>query len=280
MPIPITTTAAKAKKLKAMHIPGTPLLLANIYDATSARTVASLSGCKALATASYALAQSINKKDETLTLDDNLSLARPIAAVAAELDLPLTVDIQDGYAGAGDMRRLREVVELVITELGAAGVNLEDSWHDSTAGEMMPNAEALLRIKTVLQTAAELGVPDFVVNARSDSYMMGLSLDESIRRGKEYLQAGATTVFVFWPSGAEMKREDVQRVIDEFGGMVNISPRLGTGLTTKDLARMGVARVSVGPQLYLAASETKEKGLAHDAMLGVLREKANEVFGA
>lgn len=262
--MPVTGTAATASKatlFKSLHhTPTKPLLLANAYDATSARIIASLPGCRALATASYALALSIGKTDETLTLEDNISLCRPIAAVAHEFNLPLTVDIQDGYAGPGDHAELRSVIEKVILELGAVGVNLEDSWHESTSGDMVPEDEAIERIKTVIRTARELGVVDFVVNARSDTFLMGGSLDESIRCGKRYLdEGGAETVFIFWPRNKEMEKADVQKVIDELGGRVNVSCRLGGQLTTRELGEMGAARVSVGPQVFLAAAEAIKK---------------------
>ncbi|KAK0710091.1 phosphoenolpyruvate phosphomutase-domain-containing protein, partial [Lasiosphaeria miniovina] len=253
----------KATALKALHVPGTPLRLANVYDAASARAVAALPGCRALATASYALAQMIGKTDETISLDDTISLVRPIAAVATDpnTNLPLTVDLQDGYAGPGDMARLREVVRLAITELGAAGANIEDSWHENAAGEMMGEDEAVVRIGAVLGAAAELGVRDFVLNARSDTFHAGApgGLDESIRRGKRYLRAGATTVFILWPRAAEMRAEDVRRAADELGGMVNVTYRRGGTLTAAHLARLGVARISMGPHLYLVAAEARSK---------------------
>lgn len=280
MTLPIKETAARATAFKALHIPGDPLLLANVYDALSARTVASLPACKALATASYALAQSIGKRDETLTLEDQLSLVAPIAAVAASSHLPLTLDIQDGYASAGDYDGLAQVVQRFVTEFGAVGINLEDSWHDQEGGEatIMSEEEAVRRVETALRAARELGVDDFVVNARSDTFLKGGQLDESIRRAKRYLEAGATTAFIFWPRTKEMKVEDVQRVIDELGGMANIGCRLGGGITTSDLARMGVARVSVGPQLYLAVAGAGET-VGDDGAIPTIVRKANEVFG-
>lgn len=259
----ITALAAQAKTFKALHIPGTPLLLANVYDATSARIVGSLPECRALASASYALAKTIGVEDNELTLDQNLALLKPIAAVAHELNLPFTIDIQDGY---GD--RLEEVIRRVITELGAVGVNLEDSYHDTL--KIMGEDEALDRVKRTLKVAAEVGVPDFVVNARSDTFLLGGELDVSIQRGKKFLEAGATTVYIFWPRDKEMVESDVKRVIDELDGKTNIQPRKvspvqSKALTSADLARLGTARVSVGPQLYLAAA-------------ALLTAAANEVF--
>ncbi|KAK5657176.1 hypothetical protein OQA88_3233 [Cercophora sp. LCS_1] len=277
MPVPISTTANHAKTLKSLHIPGTPLLLANAYNATSASIIASHPSCCALATASYAFADIISKKDETLTLEDNLSQCRPIAAIAAERNLPLTVDIQDGYAPSGAYDILAGNAKRFINELGAAGFNLEDSWHES--GEVMGETEAIERIKTVVETAKKMGVDDFVVNARSDTFFMGGELEESIRRGRLYLEAGATTVFIFWPRAREMLREDVKRVIDAFRGMVNIGCRLGSGLTTAELAGMGAARASVGPQLWLAEKGARGKGLEEEQVKMVVEERIGEVFG-
>jgi 2-methylisocitrate lyase-like PEP mutase family enzyme len=252
-PVPsIEAVAAQATAFKSLHIPGKPLVLANAYDATSARIIGSLPECRALASASWALAKTIGTDDEKLTLEQNFTLLAPIAAVARELNLPFTVDIQDGY---GD--QLDEVIRRVITELGAVGVNLEDSHHEN--GKMMDEAEAVERVRRAVQVAAEAGVPDFVVNARSDTFLMGGDLDESIRRGKKYLEAGATTVYVFWHPSKEMVEADVKKVIDGLDGRANIQPRKASpvqtkALTTADIAKLGAARVSVGPQLYLAAT--------------------------
>ncbi|KAJ4290024.1 hypothetical protein N0V88_006825 [Collariella sp. IMI 366227] len=100
-----TATGARAAHFKSLHVPGAPLLLANVYDAISARAVGSLPQCRALASASWALAKSIGIDDEQLTREQNLALLQPIAAVARQLGLPLTVDIQDGYG-----EELEEVV--------------------------------------------------------------------------------------------------------------------------------------------------------------------------
>lgn len=267
MPTPsIPALAARATAFKSLHTPGTPLILANAYDATSARIIGSLPGCRALASASYALAKSIGIADEQLTLEQNLALVAPIAAVAHDLGLPLTVDIQDGYGG-----RLDEVITRVITELGAVGANLEDSLHDEEGGRIMEESVAVGRVARAAEIARELGVGDFVLNARSDTFFKGGDLEESIRLGKKYLEAGATTVYVIWPAGRDIVEEDVKRVIDELGGRVNIAPRKASQVQTKalataDLARLGAARVSVGPLLYFAAT-------------AALTAAANEVLG-
>src|ERR1700712_1066977 len=101
----VPATNAEAQSFKALHVPGQPLLLANVHDAASARVVAALPGCKALATASYSVALANGTNDADLDLDTYLGVVRDIAAVARSTGKPLTVDLQDGY---GD--RLEEAV--------------------------------------------------------------------------------------------------------------------------------------------------------------------------
>lgn len=251
-----TNDAAKA--FKALHVPGTPLVLANVYDETSARVIASLPDCKALATASYAVAVANGTQDPDLDLDTNLAAVGRIAAVARAAGKPLTVDLQDGY---GD--RLEEAVRAVVAA-GAVGINLEDSDHSTSA--VMDDATAVSRVRRALDAAAAAGVPDFVVNARADSHLHGADLGESIRRGKLFLEAGATTVFIFRAPGV-FTSDEVARMVRELGGRVNISMRLPSAsapsdvklLTSRELGELGVARISVGPQTYFAVAEALKK---------------------
>jgi 2-methylisocitrate lyase-like PEP mutase family enzyme len=245
-------TNEAAKAFKALHIPGKPLLLANIYDVTSARFVASLPECKALATASYAIAKVNGLEDPQLDLKTHIKDIREIAAVAREAQKPLTVDLQEGY---GD--QLEEAVKAMI-DLGVVGINLEDSLRDAT---MMNETTAIERIERALAIAKDVGVPDFVVNARSDSYLKANNLDESIRRGKLYLEAGATCVFIIGPNMQGSTREEVTKMVEGLDGRVNIAMRITKPgqeegvLAATDLAQIGISRVSVGPQLWLAAAE-------------------------
>jgi len=256
MSSPTLSLAARATAFKALHRPLHPLVLANVFDATSAALVAALPQTAALATASYAMALALGTTDPELTLDAHLAALQPIAAVARRTGKLLTVDLQSGY---GD--RLADAVRAVMREpIGASGINLEDS--EQATGAILGEDEAVARIETALRVAREEGVPDFVVNARSDSFVRGGTLEEAVRRGRRYLAAGATTAYVFWQAGKPMDEESVAFAVRELGGMVNLAPRLGAGgkgLTTNDLKRLGVARVSVGPQIYLAAAAALKK---------------------
>ncbi|KAF2265761.1 PEP phosphonomutase-like protein [Lojkania enalia] len=239
-----------AKALKALHTPSNPLILANVWDAISAKSVAALPNCKALATASYAIAAAAGLEDPQLTLQANLAAARAVASVSKSANKPLTVDFQDGW---GD--ELEEGVREVI-KIGAVGINLEDYGRDVDGGKggLYEIEVAKERIRRVMRVAVEEEVPDFVVNARTDALLVGLGIKDAIERGKAYLEAGASNVFIW--GGRErggMTRAEVEEASKALAGRLNVSMIriLPGGLTVKDLSEIGVARISVGPQLML-----------------------------
>jgi 2-methylisocitrate lyase-like PEP mutase family enzyme len=243
-----------AKAFKALHVSGKPILLANVYDATSARIVGSLPNAKALATASWAVAAANGTADNKLTLATQLKALRPIAEVAHELGKPLSVDIQDGYED-----ELENAIKQII-ELGAVGINLEDTNHYVEGETALLDVDvAAERVRRVLAVAKKEGVDDFVVNARSDAWWYGKPIEETITRGQRYLEAGATTIFVFSPKG--YKAEEITALVKGFDGKLNVGGQVAPpgqevkGLGVAKLAELGVARLSLGPQLYLIAEQ-------------------------
>lgn len=243
-----------AQTLKALHQPGKPLILANIYDILSTEAVGSLPSCKALATASYAVARASGTTDDDMTLSTNLAAVEGIGKVALRLQKPLTVDLQDAYGA-----ELEDAVKGVI-DRGAVGINLEDC--DKATNEMYPVDEAADRVKLALAVAKKAGVPDFVINARCDTLLHGGEMDEVVARGRKYLAAGATTVFVFGGSARGVSRAEVARMVHEFNGRLNVSMRIGApdALGVSELAKIGVARISVGPAIqFMAMEHFKEK---------------------
>ena len=237
-----------AQAFKALHQPGSPLMLANVYDGLSARAVASLPIAKALATASYAVARANGTLDDNMDLETNLSAVRHIAAVAREFNKPLTVDIQDAY---GD--KLEEAITRLVN-IGVVGVNLEDA--DKTTQKMHSPKVATERVKRALAAAAAAGVQDFVINARCDTLIHGGEIDEVISRGKAYLDAGATTVFVWGGSNRGLARDEVKQLVDAFRGQLNVSLKMSPdGLKIAQLAEIGVARISIGPSLQFMAMD-------------------------
>lgn len=269
-----------AKTLKALHKPGQPLILPNVWDAPSLGMLVSVNDAaadtenkpvRAVATTSWALANARGVKDEDLTAEQNLEAIRTLVPLATQAGLPLTADLQDGYG-----ERIREVVTSAVG-YGVAGANLEDSipsagFGRGIAGSLYTVGDAAARIRSALQAAADAGVPDFVVNARCDIFMLddAPELDDETRmrealvRGKAYLAAGATTVFLWGGPARGLRTAEVHKLVAELGGRVAVMlPSKEGGHSTAELAKIGVARISVGPWLYLVAMNAFKECATH-----------------
>ncbi|KAF2843824.1 carboxyphosphonoenolpyruvate phosphonomutase-like protein [Patellaria atrata CBS 101060] len=234
-----------AQDLRALHKPGEPLILGNVYDGATASIVTSLPSVKAVATASFAIAATYGLNDNDMTREQNLAGIRKVASVVSKAGVPLTADLQDGYDN------VKETIRLAI-EAGAVGCNLEDVNNETE--ELRAVDDAVSRIKSALEAAAEAGVPDFALNARTDVLGFGGTIDDAIERGNAYLAAGANTVFVWGgPKGRGVAREEIVQLCEAFDGRLNVLKRIAPGfLTVPELKEIGVARISVGPGLYLA----------------------------
>lgn len=237
--------APLATCLRALHIPSRPLLLTNVHDGATASLALSHPSTTAIATASYAIALAQGTNDAALTQPENLAGIRAVTRVVARErpDVPVTADVQDGYASVSET--IRKVLDL-----GVVGVNLEDV--SSETGELYPEEEAAARVAEAVRTAAKAGVEDFVVNARTDVLGFGGRVEDAVRRGKSFLEAGACTVFVWGgPGGRGVRDDEVRELVKGLRGRVSVKMNLKAGmLTAKQLGEMGVARVSVGPELY------------------------------
>ena len=246
-----------AKRLKSLHVSGQPLLLANVWDASSTKAIASHSSTKAIATASYAIAMMHGVEDADLTLDLNLKgiemVAQGLRNAGKVEAVPLTADLQDGYADPAET--IRKAVEL-----GVVGCNLEDADNSKPQLTLRSTEESVSRIQAVLKAAKEAGVPDFVVNARTDIFGKEGTVDDVIARGKAYLDAGATTVFV-WGVGKHIITEgEVKKMVDAFEGRLAVQPG---DIGIKRLRELGVARISVGPLLWRKSIKVvQDEGLA------------------
>lgn len=240
----------KAQQFRSLHRPGKPLVLANIYDASTAEIVASNPSSEAVATASFAIAAVHGLDDDDLDLETNLTVLRRVAPIAAKHNKPITVDLQDGY---GD--RLEQAIESIIAA-GASGCNLED--RDNGTGKLFPHDQAVERVKRAIASATKAGVPNFAVNARSDAVIVNDDVDDAIARGKAYLAAGANTAFIWGgPKRGGLTRAEVEKISKALDGRLNVIKSLSSGgLTVQEIADIGVARISVGPQLYRKAMAT------------------------
>lgn len=246
---PTTTTNDRALALKALYEAPEILRVVNVWDAVSARVVASLPQTKAIATAGHSIAASFGYEDGGMPLELALSGARTIAET---VDLPVTADLDDGYDEPG------ETVRRAIG-FGVVGANVED--------RMRPFDEAVARVRAITKAAEEEGVA-FQLNARTDALFLGENLSpderiaEAVSRGRAFLDAGAALVFV---PGA-VTREVVERLVDGIGwGKVSVIGLPGA-LPASEYERLGVARISYGP-------------LPQRAALLALRDLATDLYG-
>lgn len=243
---------------RSLHNPNNPLVLTNIHDAATASLIANHPSTRAIATGSYAVAASQGIPDGDLSLPQNLATIRSIASVLkrnelpfhedptdTSLKIPLTVDIQDGYDDVA--LTIKEIIKL-----GVVGCNLEDL--DTKTGQLRSLPDAVHRIQTALRAAAESGVPDFVINARTDvlGCLESDTIEDAIERGKAFLNAGPCTVFVWGGAGGRgVSRDEVGRLVKAFEGKLNVKANLREGfLTVGELRKLGMARISLGPELY------------------------------
>ncbi|KAJ5368696.1 uncharacterized protein N7496_008456 [Penicillium cataractarum] len=242
-----------AKHFRTLHNPKDPLILTNIYDASTASLIASLPTTRAIATASFAVAATLGVNDEDLTKAQNLSALKSIIAAVHRINpaLPVTVDLQDGYGN--DLPALAATIKEAIV-LGAVGCNLEDM--DNAAGTLRPLDEAVARVRTVVEAAREAGCPDFALNARTDvlfqeggrwrMFLLGV--------GRFWRRELARCLFGGGPGGRGVSREEVEVLVREFKGMVNVKMNLREGfLGVQEIRELGVARVSLGPELWKCA---------------------------
>lgn len=252
--------AADADLLRGLHHGPRPLLLANAWDAASARMVQDL-GLPAVATSSGAVAASLGYDDgEAMTAEVAFAA---VARVARAVDVPVTADIEAGYALAP------EALVDCLLDAGAVGCNLEDSDHGNP-GALVDAEQQAERIDAVMAAARARGV-ELVVNARIDVHLLGIGepdtrVAEMLRRGRLYLAAGAACVF---PIGVS-DEATIRALVEGLDGPVNVFLRPGVP-TLAALAAMGVARISVGSTLFRsalrAARATAEELLAEHAAL-------------
>ena len=223
---------ADAAALRALHVPGSPLVLPNAWDPVSARLVAD-AGFPVVATSSVAVAQSQGSADhEVLTADEALDAAKRIIDA---VPVPVTVDFEAGYSLDPGL------IAEGLLRIGAAGCNLEDSDHRNQ-GSLVDASVHAARIAGVRATAGG----SLVINARVDTFARRLpnARDEAIERGKRYLDAGADCVYPITVSD----EEDVAALVAALGVVnVNLAPR---SCSVARFAELGVARISVGSGLH------------------------------
>lgn len=241
----------KAEHFRALHVPGEPLVLFNVWDPGSARAVAA-AGAAALATGSWSVANAHGFSDgEQMPLDLALDNLRRIVAATT---LAVSIDLESGYgespADVGDTVR-RAIAA------GAVGCNLEDSY--PADGRLRAIDEQVERLRSARRSSAQAGL-GFFLNARTDVFLRAPREGHSdelvmqvLERAHAYASAGADGLFV--PGLADVD------LIALLAGRSPLPVNIMVGEATpplRVLAEQGVARVSHGPGPYAAAMRALE----------------------
>jgi len=250
--------ASKFESFAALHVPGDPLVLYNIWDVGSAQAVGR-AGAKALATGSHPVGDALGFGDgQKVPLPFVFDNARRIAQA---VDLPLTVDFEGAYS-TDPQEGGRNVAALKAT--GGVGCNFEDQVIGGAKdnGGVHPLDLQVKRIAAIRSAVGE----DFFINARTDLFLKVKEqddrlVDQVIERGKAYADAGASGFFV--PRLADPRQ--VERVVRDVPLPLNLIAFPGAP-PKAEWAAAGVARISHGPFPHRALMATLEE-MARAAML-------------
>lgn len=243
------STLTKAEALKALHEAPEILRVVNVWDAISARTVADLPGTRAIATAGHSIAASHGFADGKIPFDVALTA---VARIVAATDLPVTADLDAGFGDPGES--VRRAIGV-----GVVGANVED--------RLVPLTEAVANVEAIVRVAEQEGAP-FQLNARTDALVRGgdrpltQSLDDAVERGRAFLDAGASLVFV----PGMLDRESTQRLVAGLGPRRLSVIGVPGALTAAEYEELGVARISYGP-------------LTQRVALRALRDLATDLYG-
>ncbi|GGS35315.1 isocitrate lyase/PEP mutase family protein [Actinokineospora fastidiosa] len=269
---------AKASAFKALHAEGV-LVLPNAWDAGSAALIAR-SGARAVATTSGGVSWALGRPDgQALTREE---MAGQVRRICAAVDLPVTADIEGGYGPDPD--DVAATVAAVI-DAGAVGVNIEDSV--APGQPLFGIDEQSRRLRAARSAAEAAGVPDLVVNARTDVYLFGIGAEEGrfddvVARGQAYADAGADCLFV--PGLVDL--EAVAALVKAVPLPVNVMAGPGAPTVT-EFEAAGARRVSVGTAISQAAYSLAQRVAVELVEHGTYGELAgaldymslNSVFG-
>lgn len=242
---------SKADEFLSLHVPGSPLLMPNAWDAGSAKVLASL-GFPALATTSSGYAATLGRLDGQVTRDEVIAHA---AALVEAVEVPVSADLEAGFAGT--TAEVEETFRLAVAA-GLAGGSIEDY-----AGNEKDTIYSIEEAAERVAAAAGAAGDQFVLTARAENHIRGRDdLDDTIARLQAYQEAGADVLF----APGVIAVEDVRRLVDAVDRPVNVLLLPG-GPSVPELAEAGAARISVGGAFAFAA-------------LGAVKRAAEELLGA
>ena len=271
------TQAQKAATFETLHKRDGAFVIPNPWDVGSARLLEN-AGFEALATSSAGYAFSVGKADNAVGREDTLAHA---AAVAAATDLPLSIDLENGFGDSPES--VAETIRLAAAT-GAVGGSIEDATGRQD-DPIYERALAIERIRAAAEVVRELPFP-FMLTARAENYLVGKpDLADTIERLQQYQEAGADVLYA--PGITNIN--DIARLVSSVDRPVNVLMGLqGVKLTLAELSSVGVKRVSVGSGLaraalgafLRAANEMREHGSFTFAEDAVPYRTINSIFSS
>lgn len=235
------SVAEKRRAFHELHVAGC-FVIPNPWDAGSARYLQSL-GFKALATTSSGFAWSRARHDNGITRELALEHLRDIVAAT---DLPVNADFESGFAR--DAAGITESVRLAV-ETGVAGLSIEDSTDDASK-PLFEIGEAVERMRAARKAIDKAGGGTLLVG-RCEGFIAGRpDLDETIARLRAYSDAGADCLYA---PGVRARDQIAAMVATVAPKPFNLLVGWASELTIRDIASLGVRRVSVGGALARSA---------------------------
>ena len=247
----------KTTQLKQLLLSRNALPCPGVYDALSARMVETC-GFQACQISGFGIsASSLGMTDASFTSLEEV--VRITSNIVRAVSIPVMTDADTGYGNAVNVWWTTKRLE----ETGAAGMNLEDQCLPKRCGHMegkqlIALEEMVGKIKAAVDARED---PDFVINARTDAASV-YGIDEAIRRGNAYLDAGADMVFVESPASVD----EIKKAIREIHGPVSINMLEGgrtPRLTFEELRELGAARVSCPMLTSLISAYALKRGLTY-----------------
>ena len=234
--------SGKATRFSALHQGPRAFLIANAWDAGSARILAGL-GFQALATSSGACAGVLGKRDGQVTREEALDHAR---AIVQATDLPVSADLEKGF---GDTPAAAAETIRLAGQVGLVGGSIEDASGDKDK-PLYDGGHATERVAAAVQAARSLPFP-FTLTARAENFLRGNpNLDDTIRRLQAFEKAGADVLMAPGLPDLAAVRTVCSALSKPFNFMVGIR---GKSFTVAELQAAGVRRISLATSLYRAA---------------------------
>ena len=251
------TQAEKAARFRALHQGPGAFVIANAWDAGSARVLAGL-GFVALATSSGAAAGVMGRRDGRITRAEKLEHARAIVEATA---LPVSADLEKGF---GDTPAIVAETIRLAAGVGLVGGSIEDA-SGNPDQPLFPFSLAVERVAAAVEAARATGT-GFVLTGRTENYLRGNpSLDDTIRRLVAFQEAGADVLMAPGLPDLDSVRAVCSALDRPFNFMAGMR---GRSFTVAALAEAGVRRVSLATSLWRsamtavvrAATEVRDQG--------------------